>query len=216
MNAVVTALGRWFATLKIFVMIQPWEQGLRVRLGKAMTVLPPGWHWKMPLIDVIYRQTVRLRTNSLSMQTLSTRDGAVVMVGAAVGYAVADIQRLYDTLHHAEDTLSQLAGSAIARHVFRSNRALLTPEALQADVSAEVSADFERFGLSQVDVRITDFTFTRALRLVMDQRWVSRHTDGLSTVGESEQPKDGAAGRSSPWLLVPLVSSSPKLGTTAA
>ena len=193
MNAIVTALGRWFSTLKVYVMIQPWEQGLRVRLGRRMTVLKPGPHLKVPFIDEIYRQTVRMRTNTVHLQTLSTKDGASVMIGVAIGYAVADIQKLYDTLHHAEDTLSQLAGSAVARYVFSCERANLTAEGLQADVSAELAVEFEGFGLSHVNVRVTDFAVTRALRLVMDQRWVSRHTDGLSTVGESDQPRDGGA-----------------------
>lgn len=193
MNALVVAIGRWFATLKFFVMIQPWEQGLRVRLGCRMALLSPGPHFKFPFIDEIYRQTVRMRTNSVHMQTLSTSDGATVTLGVAVGYAVADIQRLYDNLHHAEDTISQLTGASVARYVLTTPRAGLTAEGLQAAVTAELSKEFERFGLSDVDIRVTDFAFVRALRLVMDQRWVSRQTDGLSTVGDGDAAKDTAA-----------------------
>lgn len=196
MNSIVAAIGRWFNHLRVFVIIQPWEQGLLVRRGRSVRLLAPGVHARVPIIDEVYRQSIRMRTVTLSLQTVSTADGVTLTIGAALGYTIGSIERLYATLHHAEDTLAQMASSAIARSVYSAAREHVTPESVVKAVTAELNADFSQFGLTDVSVRLTDFAFVRAYRLVMDQRWVARQTDGLSTVSASDVSDTNAANTS--------------------
>lgn len=181
MNELLLTLGRWFGNLKFYVTVNPWEQAIRVRAGKTILRLAPGLHFKIPFIDAVYRQSVRLRAAQMCTQTLTTMDGHTVVIGATLGFNIEDIERIYNRLHHADDTLTNKAAAALAETVYRTNRSDLHAQRLSDGVSADLSAEFHEFGVSGVDVRITDFAFIRAIRLVQDGRWMRTASEELET-----------------------------------
>jgi regulator of protease activity HflC (stomatin/prohibitin superfamily) len=182
MNELIAALGPLFGKLSVLIAVAPWEQGLRVRGGKHVTVLGAGLHWRVPFLDVIHVQSVRRRTSQVCTQTVATMDGRTVMVGATLGYAVKDIALLYDRLHHAEDTLSNIVAVAIAGRVSSGSREELTAGELARLVTEDVRPELSSVGLDQIDVRITDFAPMRAFRLVQDSRGSHSNADILKTV----------------------------------
>ena len=76
----------------------PWEQGIRVTLGKKLTLMNEGVYLKLPLVHKVYVQEKRLRVMSMPMQTVTTADGHPITISLAVGYSIKDIVRLYNTL----------------------------------------------------------------------------------------------------------------------
>jgi regulator of protease activity HflC (stomatin/prohibitin superfamily) len=164
--ALLRQLGQLFTW---WVTVAPWERGLRVRAGRHVKRLAPGLHLKLPFLDATYVQSVRLRIAHQPMQTVMTQDRKALMVAAAVGYAVADVALLYQTLHHAQDTISNLAMMAIAEAAAAFRAEELTPDALSRAATARLK--FDKHGLEEVTVRVTDFALVRTYRLVTDQRW---------------------------------------------
>jgi regulator of protease activity HflC (stomatin/prohibitin superfamily) len=167
----ISQVFRWW------VMVAPWEQALRVRAGRHVTRLSPGVHLRVPFLDTVYVQSVRMRLATMSMQTVMTRDRQALTVAGALGYAVGDIEQLYRTLHHAEDTLTNLSMNAVAECAARERAADLTPEKLAQ--LATHALTFTPYGLVDVSIRITDFAFLRTYRLVSDARW-GTHGDSLN------------------------------------
>lgn len=172
MNWFFDSIARLVGQVVFWATVQPWEQAIRVRLGKHVRRLVPGIHLRIPIIDVVHTQTSAWRATHIPTQTLSTRDGATVVTGGNVGYVIADIEALYRTLHHAEDTISQVSSAAIAEQVQAIDKAELTPELVAKRAGDVVREKLAAFGLADVDLRITDFAFVRVHRLVMDQRWM--------------------------------------------
>lgn len=162
-----------------WITVAPWEQALRVRLGKHVAQLGAGVHLRIPFVDRVYRQSVRQRTADLRTQTLTTTDGATVTLAGQVGYAIRDIRRLYETLHHAESTILDLVEAVIARTVAETERAACTPTIVEA--AAADGVDLERFGLGDVSITITTFAFVRTFRLIQDTRWSMTGGDSLDT-----------------------------------
>jgi len=154
-----------------WVMVAPWEQALRVRAGRHVRRLQPGVHLRIPFLDTVHVQSVRMRLATMSMQTVMTRDRQALTVAGALGYAVGDIEQLYQTLHHAEDTLTNLSMTAVAECAAIADAADLTPEKLAHFATQAVAGKFTTFGLVDVAIRITDFAFLRTYRLVSDTRW---------------------------------------------
>lgn len=170
----VTGLFKWW------ISVMPWESGLRVRLGRWVKVLGPGVHLKLPMVDTAFKQSVRMRVSTLPVQTLTTRDGKTVTLSAAVGYSVRDILRLYNGLHHAEDTIGNLVLSAIGEFVHQHRAEDCSPATVQRAVAGTI--ELERYGLADVHVYITDFAFVRTFRLISDSRWGTLGTSsGLNT-----------------------------------
>lgn len=151
-----------------WVVLAPWESGIRIRIGRRVHKLEPGFNWVLPVIDRISVQTTRLRVCQLQMQTLSTRDGRTLMLCATVGYAIHDIVTLYDTLHHAEDTIKNVVADAIAQAVRNADSP--TPVDIAAAATAGASRLCE-YGLSNVSVALTDFAFVKCYRIASDQKW---------------------------------------------
>jgi hypothetical protein len=180
MNELVATIGRWLSQLMFWIAVAPWEQALRVRCGRHVKVLGPGFYGRIPLLDVVYLQSVRVRSCLIATQTLSTSDGHTLIVGGALSYSVADIGKLYDRLHHAEDTLRTFTGAALAEHVQSTARALLKPDSLASAATAKLHHQLEQCGLTDVEVSLTDFAFVRTYRLVQDGRYQS-HNDPLDT-----------------------------------
>lgn len=161
-----------------WVVVAPWEQALRVRWGKRVDLLLAGVHLRVPGVDRIYRQSVRERTADLRTQTLTTQDGATVTLAGNVRYSIGDIRKLYDTLHHAEATILDLAAGEIARFVTGSTRDTCTPDAIAESVNGRLA--LERYGLCKTRMYVTDFAFVRTYRLIQDQRWGNDY-DRLNT-----------------------------------
>lgn len=152
-----------------WVCVAPWEQCLRVRAGKRVEILRTGIHLRLPFVDVVFVQSVRLRIATLPTQTVTTKDRKPLTVGGTIGYSVKDIRLLHETLHHPEGTLTNLAAQAIAASAAELDVDDLTPGTLAFVATAKIK--FEQYGISDATIRISDFAFVRSYRLIMDQRW---------------------------------------------
>jgi regulator of protease activity HflC (stomatin/prohibitin superfamily) len=183
MTGVLDYIARLLGGVAFWVVVLPWQQALRVRAGAHVRVLTGGIYFKIPIFDVIQVESVRRRTSMVPTQTLSTADGHTVTVAAVIGYAIGDVERLYRSLHHAEDTIVQTAQGEIASDVAGRARSDVEPEQLGRAISRRMADVFADYGLVDVEVRITDFAYVRAIRLIQDTRWF--HGRVLDTQGGS-------------------------------
>lgn len=147
----------------------PWEQGIRVRMGNRVRKMEKGVYLKLPFIDAVYIQSVRRRMQHLPTQTVCTRDGKTVTLGGAVGYSIADIHRLYSTVHDAAATIANVCQCAIAEVVLSSTTDACSPAAIAAEATKLVK--FDQYGLSEAEICITDFAFVKTFRIINDQRY---------------------------------------------
>lgn len=171
MSGVLDYLSRLLGGIAFWVVVLPWQQGLRVRAGRHIRLLKRGIYWKLPVLDVVKVESVRRRTSMLPVQTLSTADGVTVTVSAVVGYEIGDLELLFSTLHHAEDTIIQTAQGVIAEEIFRQKRNELHPAQLVEIINGRLAEAFTPYGLIEISMHLTDFAFLRAIRLIQDQRW---------------------------------------------
>jgi len=187
MNGIIDYLSRLFGSLRFWIVILPWQQGLRVRAGRYVRLLRAGVYLKLPVLDVVQVESVRRRTSMCPTQTLTTSDGVTVTLGGVVGYAIGDLEQLYRTLHHAEDTIAQTAQGVIAGEVIRLSRSEIEPLVLNERVNARMQEALCPYGLVDVSLQITDFAFVRAIRLIQDKRW--SHGRALDTSAPSGAPQ---------------------------
>lgn len=166
MNQLVELVRQFFRLFKLWVIVSPWEQALRVRLGKHVSLLDAGIHLRIPVIDLVFLQSTRMRLIGTDRQTVGTADHKTASFAAALGYEICDLELLYRTLHHAEDTLRNLIRSSVARDISTHKADELDPVSLADRVSK--SLDLEEYGLSGGRVFITDLLVAKTYRLVGD------------------------------------------------
>jgi regulator of protease activity HflC (stomatin/prohibitin superfamily) len=143
-----------------------------VRLGKRVKSLSPGLHLCLPLLDRVHTQNSRLRVINVQTQTLSTKDNKTIIVGGTISYRITNLETLFCQLQQPEDGLTELVQERVARHVTETNSQDLLTRSLTDSVNNGLNGG-ERYGLSELRYYVTDYSYVRTLRLVMDQRYAS-------------------------------------------
>lgn len=174
-NNIKDLLDYLLSYFKFWIIIQPWESAIKVRLGNKVTHLPKGLHFKFPYIDSIYKQENRLRVLEMSIQTLTSKDLKTVSVCSSLGYSITDIELLYNTLYHPEATISNMAMSEVSDFVFNSVLDDVTPRSIEEAVMSKLNA--ANYGLKFEYFKLTNFAVVKTYRLIQDQSWTN---NGLS------------------------------------
>lgn len=155
--------------MKWWVTVVPWERALRVRAGKNVIELGPGIHLRIPMLDRMFTQSVRLRTVDVMAQTVSTLDGHSLTVAGVVQFKVINLAKLYDTLHQPEDTLADMSGAFTAEYVSSRVKSEVTVAGLAEFVKEKL--DLNKYGLGRGDYAVTDFAYAKTYRLLQQQRF---------------------------------------------
>ena len=147
-----------------WIVVLPWEQAIRIRFGKRIKVLRAGIHLKVPVIDVIFRQSVRRRTTLIRQQTMTTLDDKVITIGGGVNYSIVDILTLYNSLDQASDVIETEFMGAVAKYI--RNRRLKDCRPGEMENVIRNHVDFSMYGLSKMDLFITDFAVVKTYRFI--------------------------------------------------
>jgi len=169
MNQVQQFLEYILNTFKIWVIVQPWELGIRVRLGKKIKKLNKGIYFKIPYIDSVYTQEVRIRVVTMPVQTVMTLDEKTVTFSAVIGYNIEDIEKLYQTLYHPEQTIINIAMSESTEYVSKSNLKNISFDNIEKNIITKINS--ESYGLNISYYKLTNFAAVRTYRLIQDGNW---------------------------------------------
>lgn len=171
MNQVQQFFEYLFKSFKIWVIVQPWEAGIRVRNGNYIKKLNKGIYFKIPYFDSVFVQEIRLRVVEMPMQTLTSKDKKTITLNSSIGYSIKNIEKLYQSLYKPEMTLQNIAMSTIAEVLSKEESDNVTPDFLENRVIEQLKN--EDYGLEFEYFKITNFAIVRTYRLIQDQSWVS-------------------------------------------
>lgn len=164
---------KWLSQLLTWwVIIMPWEQGIRVRKGSNVTLLTKGIYLKLPIIDSIYVQTTRIRVISLPVQTLTTKDGKTVSIIASSGYSIKDIKKLYYELFHPEMTIRNIVMGSIAEYISTNNYEDCVPSKVEESVNSLLNGD--DYGLDNMSIKVIGYALVKTYRLIQDGHYHGR------------------------------------------
>ncbi len=77
----------------VFVVVYDGQHGLRFTLGRARQVVPPGIHFKWPVVQEIRVADTRHTTLDLEPQVIQLKDDLVYEVDCKVLYQIIDLRR---------------------------------------------------------------------------------------------------------------------------
>jgi len=149
-----------------WVIVMPWEQGIRVRLGTNTTILNSGFHWKFPFIDSVYLQTVKQRMIHVPMQTITTKDEKTITLMIGIGYTIGNIELLYNTLYHPETTIQCITMGKISDYI--SNNYLVECNQKYIVENIIKQNDMSEYGIDNLTINVLNFAVVRTYRLLQD------------------------------------------------
>jgi hypothetical protein len=170
-NQLLEAIGRVLASWKPWVVVAPWEIGVRVRLGRVAASLLPGPHLRIPVLDRVVLVNTRLRIGQTPTLTLECEDQRHVRVlSAIVGYAILDPVLAILAYNYPGQSINGLAMAAMARNL---------------DAAGCLEEMRREVGPHGIEVRFVEFVErveVRALRLLNSQ-WSTEVSRGDSSDG---------------------------------
>lgn len=178
-QTILELIQRCFELFIWWTIIMPWEQGIRIRLGKTRKKLGPGIHFRIPYADVIVKQPVRRCYTNFGPISVTTSDGQTLTLSGALGYVIRDLDRLYDRLQHAEDGIHAITTGAVTEFV--ANHTLSECSPLQIVEGARRLLHLRRFGLSVAQLTLTSYAKVRVIRLITDADSSSKWGNSLDT-----------------------------------
>ena len=97
-----------------WIIIRTTHGGVKFVRGKRVVVLYPGIRWYWPIVTELITYPTARQTTPLRAQTLTTIDGKVVAVGGMIVYEIEDIEKLLAHSYDADQTIEDLALTAIS------------------------------------------------------------------------------------------------------
>ena len=77
------------------VIVQPYEQGLQIRLGRYIGRMNPGFRWVVPLVTVVKKLDLRTEVMDVPRQEVITKDNSPTNVDAIVYVRVIDPEKAF-------------------------------------------------------------------------------------------------------------------------
>lgn len=161
---IATFFRQLIQVLTWFVVVAPWEQAIRVRLGKNKTLLQAGFYVRIPFVDRVFKQSIRRRIHVITPQTLTTSDRKIVTCGGAIGFSIEDLCKLYDTLESPNDTISNEVAGLVSE--FIGSKTLVQCTAKDINEYVMEHLNLNRYGLSGQEFFLTSFASMRAYRFI--------------------------------------------------
>lgn len=170
MNDALTKLVEWISSFlesaKFWAVMTAFQEGVILRLGKYHRTIGPGLHWVVPFVDAVEEVVIVPMTITLPTQTITLKDGKIVVAKAMVKCKVFDSKGYSLEVYDAKDAVSDTSCGVI----FETLRKMTLEEAIAADLSAAVTVSVRRevkkWFISILAVTFTDFGEVRTIRLI--------------------------------------------------
>jgi len=159
-----------WSLLKWWVIVQPWEQGLRIRLGKKVKLLDKGIHFRLPYFDSVYVQPIRLTYTNMAPQTLLTKDGRNLTIALIVGYKITDVFKLYNSVSEVEGFISGSVMGEVSDFICSNINENCKPDLISTHLRNKFKS--MDFGLCVSEIKVTSFAEVKTYRLIQDTNWM--------------------------------------------
>ena len=164
---IIKTLGTSFA---FWVVIDPWQAGVILRLGKFNRKLDIGFHLKIPFIETAIVQNTATTTTSLSAQSIAAPDGIVYTVEGVVKWSVSDIKPYSCDIWDSENVIIDSAKSAMAEVISRHGA-----KDIGSQVASKARIALKKYGIAVDTVTITTLAPVKCFRLITDNSQIKEY-----------------------------------------
>lgn len=170
--------------------VQEWERGVMLRLGRFKCVLEPGVFWLVPGIDQVPATVdMRIRSTSFSAEKTLTHDTVPVDVDAVLFWVVTDAKRAVLEVEQYQPTVSWAAQTTLRDVIGKTelSRMISDRESLDTELQAIIDHKTSEWGITVQSVEIRDVRIPRALEDAMSRKaQADREKEARIILAESE------------------------------
>ena len=113
-SVVIVAVLLIIASIRV---VLQYERGVHFRLGRVVAVREPGLRLIIPVIDRLWRVSMRIVTMPIQSQGIITRDNVSVDVSAVSYYRVVDATKSVIAIENIKEAINQIAQTTLRKVV---------------------------------------------------------------------------------------------------
>jgi regulator of protease activity HflC (stomatin/prohibitin superfamily) len=171
--------------------IQPYEQGIYMRLGRFVRVLGSGFHVVSPLINQVVKIDLRTQVLDIPRQEVITKDNSPTNVDAVIYIKIIDPKRVFfevqnyrvATVYLAQTTLRSRIGDMVLDEVL-SNR-----EKINLMLRDVLDKETDKWGVKVEAVEIREVDPSPAVKAAMEEQTASERQRRAAVLRADGQKK---------------------------
>lgn len=157
-------------SLKMFqfwVVLDPYERGILLRLGTFKQVLDPGFHFLVPIfVDRVIAENVVPRTHRLTGLATTTTDGKAVGFDAVITYRISDVVKAVLEAERVEDAIADSCAGLICTHLAGLSWDKIVHEGAPESLTKVCRARGWKWGVEIQSVQLVGTALVRSIRLM--------------------------------------------------
>lgn len=154
-----------------FLIIKQYERGVRFSMGRYVRVCDPGVHWYWNWWESIEVVTTVTHVVESQRLTLTTMDGRILVISAAVQYSIAEPDRYYLSIHDFDKSLLNMIEGECSRVISKSNASdiLADPQRFGDKIAVYARRIAKEWGCAIENVSLPNLACVKAYRFIGEQ-----------------------------------------------
>lgn len=152
---------------KFWEVLDAYQRGVILRLGKFNREVGPGIHWLIPLgIDRVVEINVVTRTHDLRQSIITLKDGSTVCVSVVVRFNIRDAKKAILEVDGLEDVIKDSVFGNVSAYARSCTWEELNSPTLEENLTKACRKQAFRYGVEVESVVFSDLCRTRAIALL--------------------------------------------------
>ena len=185
--------------------LKQYERGVQFRLGRVKDgARGPGLIFIIPLIDRVYRVSLRIVTMPIQSQGIITRDNVSVDVSAVAYYRVDDAVRSVVAIENVSAAIDQIAQTTLRAVVGRHSldETLSETDVINQNIREILDVQTEEWGVKVTVVELKDIQLPDSMKRAMArQAEAEREKRAKIIAAQGEALAAGELGRASDVMM---------------
>lgn len=185
--AAVVVVFLLFSSIRV---LNQWEKGVVLTLGRYTATLEPGLNFVIPLIQSVIQVDMRIRTLDIPKQEAMTKDNVPVAINAVVYFKVEKSEDAILKIQDYQYAVSQYAQTALRDVVGNStlDEVLTDREKLAEQTRGIVDQETNNWGVDITSIKLQDIELPEDLKRIMS-RQASAEREKRANITKSEGDK---------------------------
>jgi len=176
-----------FASIRV---LNQWEKGVVLTLGKYSGTLEPGLNLVIPILQSVIRVDMRIRTLDIPKQEAMTKDNVPVAINAVVYFKVEKAEDAVLKIQDYQYAVAQYAQTALRDVVGNSSmdEVLTDRDKIAEEIRGLVDKETNPWGVDIASIKMQDIELPEDLKRIMS-RQASAEREKRANITKSEGDK---------------------------
>jgi regulator of protease activity HflC (stomatin/prohibitin superfamily) len=175
--------------------VQQYERGVHFRLGRIIAVRDPGLRLIIPMIDRLWRVSLRIVTMPIQSQGIITRDNVSVDIAAVAYFRIADARKSVVTIENVAAAIDQIAQTTLRNVVGQHSLDAVLAET--AEINGSIRQILDRntleWGVEVTLVELKDIKLPDSMKRAMAQEAEAEREKRAKIIAAEGEAKAAAA-----------------------